>query len=437
MQVVIITQPGRGDVEPFIALALRLTADGHSVTIATRPDFEDLLDQNGVNFAPLGNAYQPFIAAAAEANAMGSGHPINKVRLGIKQSAYVREGLHDDAWLAAQGADAIIYKWPWITPYTIAEKLDIPCVPVMLLPMTPTSEFPSFMIGKGTDRGVLVNRVLWRAPWEAVWQGLRLEDRALRKRLNLPSLPVRGRLPREQDGMPILCEWSPSVLAAPNDWPANHQVTGYWFLDPPPAWRPPDGLVEFLKAGDPPVCIGFGSMVSADRDATLKTILGALLMAEMRAVLLGGWAGIGTGTTLPGTIYAAPSIPHSWLFPQTAAVVHHGGAGTTGAVIRAGVPQVVCPFVADQPSWARLVESLGVGPRHIPFHSLDAPRLAQALREATTDPSLRDRAHNLGTRVRSEDGLGRAAALIADYVQPSALSVRRLPPDSGPRILRL
>lgn len=116
----IITQPGRGDVEPFIALAVRLTADGHSVTIATRPDFEDLLDQNGVNFAPLGNPYQPFIAAAAEANAMGSGHPISKVRLAIKQRSYVRQGLHDDAWRAAQRADAIIYKWPWISPYTIA-----------------------------------------------------------------------------------------------------------------------------------------------------------------------------------------------------------------------------------------------------------------------------------------------------------------------------
>jgi sterol 3beta-glucosyltransferase len=417
LQITIITHSGRGDVEPFIALALRLMADGHSAKIVTRPDFEELLTQYGVEFVPLGRPYQPFIAAAAESQAIGTGHFLNKIRVGVKQRAYIREGLHDDAWQASQSADVIVYKWPWIVPYSIAEKLDVPCVPVMLLPLTPTRAFPSFMMGRGIDRGAVVNSLLWQVPLWTVWQGLRLDDRTFRRGLGMPALPHRRPLPKESDGMPMLCEWSPSVLPAPRDWPANHRVTGYWFLDPPQGWRPPDGLVDFLEAGERPVSIGFGSMISGDRSATLRTILAALDIAGLRAVVLGGWSEIGAGASLPECVFAAPDIPHSWLLPRVAAVVHHGGAGTTGAALRAGIPQVICPFLGDQPSWARVVQSLGAGPLPLPFAQLDARQLAAALREAVTDSAQRQRADAIGEQVRSEHGVERAASLIADYVQ--------------------
>lgn len=287
MRIVILTLPARGDTEPFIALALKLKSQGHRVRLAARPDVKDLVEDYGIGFVPLGNPYRPFIAGAAMAGAMGPGHPVSKLRYGLRQRAYVTEGLHDDAWKAAQGADAV----------------------------------------------------------------------------------------------------------------------------------------------------GFGSMVSGDRAATLKIVLDALKLAGLRGVLLSGWSEIGSGSDLPETVFSAPSIPHSWLFPRMAAVVHHGGAGTTGAGLRAGIPSVICPHLADQPSWARMVHDLGAGPPPISFRELAAPRLAQALRDATTNPAIRQRSAALGSTIRSEDGTGRAAAAILRYArtfQPSSpreLADKRNPQD--------
>jgi sterol 3beta-glucosyltransferase len=417
MRITILTLHARGDTEPFIALALRLKSQGHSIRLAARPDVKDLVRDYGIDFFPLGNPYQPFIAGAAKAKAVGSGHPVSKLRYGLRQRNYVTEGLHEDAWQAAQGADAVVFKYPWITGYTIAEKLGVPSVPVMLLPLTPTRAFPSFMVGRAIDRGPLLNQLVWHLPWEAVWQGLRWDDRKLRRQVGLPLLPFRGALPGERRGMPILCAWSPAVLPPPADWPANREVTGYWFLDPPPGWQPSGELTRFLEAGAPPVSIGFGSMVSADRAATLKIILDALKLAGLRGVLLGGWGEIGAGSDLPRTVFSVPSIPHSWLFPRMAAVVHHGGAGTTGAGLRAGIPAVICPHLADQPSWARVVHDLGAGPPPIPFRDLTASRLAQALHDATTNPVMRQRAAAIGSKIRSEDGTGRAAEAILHHAR--------------------
>ena len=185
-------------------------------------------------------------------------------------------------------------------------------------------------------------------------------------------------------------------------------MTGYWFADSPIGWEPSPGLLAFLDAGPPPVYFGFGSMTSGDPEGTLKAILKALELTRQRAILLSGWGGLGEGYKLPDYAYAVQSVPHGWLFPRMAAVVHHGGAGTTGAGLRAGVPSILVPFVADQPSWARRVAELGVGPRPIPFRQLTAERLADAISQATSDDAMRERARRMGARIRAEDGIGAA-----------------------------
>jgi sterol 3beta-glucosyltransferase len=423
MRITLLTMPGRGDTEPFIALALGLMRHGHTVKLASRPDFASLVTGYGVDFAPMGNPYQPFITGAAEASAVGSGHRLNQLRYGLRQRKYVTENLQDDAWHAAQGAEAIIYKYPWLTAHTIAEKLDIPCAPAMLLPFEHTRSFPSFMLGRGIDRGPLLNRLVWSVPWQLVWQGLRLDDKKLRRKLELHPLPIYDRAPLVQRGpMPIFGAWSPSVLPRPSDWPERIRVTGYWFLDPPPGWQPPSALVEFLDDGLPPVCIGFGSMASGDRDATLKLVLEALERSGQRGVLLSGWAGLGEKGALPGNVFVAESIPHSWLFPRVAAVVHHGGAGTTGAGLRFGVPSVITPVLADQPSWAQVVHRLGTGPAPIPFEALTAERLADGIGKAVGDPMIRKRAAAIGEQIRGEDGVGRTIELFSEYLETSGRS---------------
>jgi sterol 3beta-glucosyltransferase len=418
MRITLFTVGTLGDTQPFVALAVRLMQDGHSVKLAARPDFAGLAADYGVDFAPLGHPYQPFITGAGEASAIGSGHLLNQLRYGLSQRRYFFDQLNQDAWGAAQGAEAIIYKSSWITGYSLAEKLGIPCAGAMFFPLTPTRAFPSFVLGRGIDRGPLLNRLLWSLTGQVVWQITRQEDKKLRRNLlGLHPLPFFGPVARQQrEVMPVFYAYSPAVLPPPADWPDRMHVTGYWFLDPPPGWQPPADLLNFLQAGPPPVSIGFGSMPSRDAEATLHLVLRALDLSGQRGVLLGGWAGIGKERTLPEHVFSAESVPHSWLFPRMAAVVHHGGAGTTGAGLRSAVPSILTPFLADQPSWARQVHVLGVGPAPLPFQTLTAERLAGAIRKAVTNQAIRQRADELGRQIQAEDGLGQTIELFLRYV---------------------
>ncbi|MGO8948060.1 MAG: glycosyltransferase [Ktedonobacterales bacterium] len=417
MRIALISIGGRGDTQPFVALAVRLKQEGHLVTLASRPDFADLAAEYSVDFVPVGQPYQSFVTGAAESSALGAGHLLSQVRYGLSERRYFSGQINQDAWRAAQGADAILYKYSWITGYTIAEKLGIPCAAAMLFPLTPTREFPNFLIGRGINRGPLVNQVTWVSSEQVVWQLLHLEDSKLRRELGLHPLPFFGPLARQQrQQMPVYYAYSPVVLPRPADWPKRMQVTGYWFLDQPLGWQPPAELLRFLQAGPPPVSIGFGSMASRDANATLNLILRALELSGQRGVLLSGWAGLGKGLPLPEFVFGADSLPHSWLFPRMAAVVHHGGAGTMGAALQSGIPSVITPVAADQPSWARQVHALGAAPAPIPFQSLTAERLAAAIREAVINPTMRQRATELGKRIQAEDGVGQATDLFLRYV---------------------
>lgn len=419
MRITLFTTAARGDTQPFLALAVRLKQQGHSVKLAGRPDFARLAADHGVDFAPLGYPYEPFITGAARASAIGSGHLIRQLRYGLRQSRYVSARHNDDAWRAAQGAEAIIYKYTWVSGYSIAQKLGVPCAAATLFPLTPTQAFPTFMLARGVERGRLLNRFLWSASEQVVWQLQRHEDTKLRRQLlKMRRLPVLGPVARqERESMPLFCAYSPTVLPRPTDWPDRVQVTGYWFLDPPSGWRPPADLLHFLETGPPPVSIGFGSMASRDAEATLSMILRALELSGQRGVLLSGWAGIGKGGKLPEKVYWAQDLPHGWLFPRMAAVVHHGGAGTTGAGLRSGIPSVLTPLAADQHTWAALVHALGAGPVPIPFQKLTAERLANAIREALTDQGMRRRATELGQQIQAEDGPGRTIDLFMQYVE--------------------
>jgi sterol 3beta-glucosyltransferase len=188
-------------------------------------------------------------------------------------------------------------------------------------------------------------------------------------------------------------------------------VTGYWFLDHPPDWQPPADLVDFLESGPPPIYVGFGSMPSRDPEKICRIVLHALRQSGQRGVIATGWEGL-SQSDLPDEVFVIEAVPHDWLFPRMAAVVHHGGAGTTGAGLRAGVPNIVVPISNDQPFWARQVKALGAGPAPIPRKRLTADRLAHAISVAVTDESIRKRAAELGETIRAEDGVVNAVRII-------------------------
>jgi UDP:flavonoid glycosyltransferase YjiC (YdhE family) len=177
-------------------------------------------------------------------------------------------------------------------------------------------------------------------------------------------------------------------------------------------------LVDFLDAGAPPVYIGFGSMANRTSQKMAQLAKEALELSGQRGILAAGWGGL-DGANLPASIFALDSVPHAWLFPRMAAVVHHGGAGTTAAGLRAGVPSVIVPYLGDQPFWGKRVAEMGVGPQPIPRRKLTPGLLAEAIRIATTDQNMRAKAAALGERIRSEDGIARMIEIIEGFSQGS------------------
>jgi UDP:flavonoid glycosyltransferase YjiC (YdhE family) len=219
----------------------------------------------------------------------------------------------------------------------------------------------------------------------------------------------------EERRVPVLNGFSPRVVPRPPDWGAHIHLTGYWFPQDE-AWQPPDDLLRFIEAGPPPVFIGFGSMSIRHPERATDIILEALRHSGQRAVLHAGWAGIGQ-RQLPDYVFRIEYAPYAWLFPRVAAVVHHGGSGTTAFGLRAGVPSLLVPFLFDQFYWGRRLAALGVGPEPVPFKKLSAQRLAKALAVAVGDNELRQRAAALGQKIRAEDGLGKAIDVIQQHVR--------------------
>jgi UDP:flavonoid glycosyltransferase YjiC (YdhE family) len=254
------------------------------------------------------------------------------------------------------------------------------------------------------------NRLSYRLAEQIVWSGFRAPiNRWRRDVLGLapqPFLGDFGRLPE----MPTLLGFSETIVPRPPEWGSNVHFTGYW-QPQEPAWAPPAALLDFLEAGPPPVFIGFGSMPVRDPQRVTQMVLDALRFTGHRAVLHAGWAGLGQAA-LPGSVYLLDYAPYGWLFPKMAAVVHHGGSGTTGFGFCAGVPTVLTPFLFDQYYWGERIQALGVGPKPVPHKRLTAGRLAAAIDIAAGDSAMRARAAALGDSIRREDGVANAVTVV-------------------------
>jgi sterol 3beta-glucosyltransferase len=249
---------------------------------------------------------------------------------------------------------------------------------------------------------------------QMIWQWYGPYANEFRKRFSLR--PLRGAdFHRILTSTPLLAAYSPAVIWHPKDWPDTVHITGYWFQDVQPQWRPSPELEAFLDLGEPPVYVGFGSMGGSSPDEFAAIVLKALAESGRRGLLLTGWGGMNV-MKVPDNVFVLNSAPHSWLFPRTAAVVHHGGAGTTAEGLRAGIPNVIVPFIVDQSFWGKRVQELGVGPKAIPAKKLTVEKLAVAIRAATTDPNMKERAAVIGKAIRAEDGVGNAVKIVKQYL---------------------
>jgi sterol 3beta-glucosyltransferase len=407
MDMTLISYGSRGDFQPYLALARALRYVGHRVRLVAPPNFANLAQGYPVEFCPVGVDLQAHLSGRIK-ELSKSGKAIRGLRALRDEMVSILDDVARDTWQASQGAELVIGVGP--ASYSVAEKLGVPFIEVAMQPVTPTRAFPSPIAPAWLQLGGTVNRLTHIAFEQLFWQLYRANTNRVRTQLlGLPPYALAGPLRHlREDGLLRLYAYSSHVVPRPDDWAANHQVSGYWFLPPPSGWQPPPELAAFLAAGPPPVYVGFGSMMAGDPQKTTALVTEALARSGRRGILSGGWGALDATISPSEQVLFVDGIPHHWLFPQMAAIVHHGGAGTTGAALRSGVPSVVVPFSFDQPFWGNRVAALGVGPQPIPRAKLTATGLADAIDQTARNTQMRERAAQLGGQIQGEHGTAQA-----------------------------
>jgi sterol 3beta-glucosyltransferase len=416
VRIAIMAMGSRGDIQPYVALGRGLKAAGHLVRLITHENYAELVVAYGLEFCPVKGNVQEFMDSPETRKLLESG---NFLAIHAHSSKAAQRAAIDwakGASVACQDIELIISGVGGLfLGVALAEKFKLPLLQAYIFPFTPTKAFPAILFPPFISKfGGYVNQLSHHLFRQIMWQGSRTGDNLARQQvLGLPKAPWRGLYHSPVfSRYPILYGFSGSVIHPPSDWRNTH-VTGYWFLDEIPNWNPPEALLNFLQSGKPPVFIGFGSMGSRNPEATADLVLDAIALTGQRAILQSGWGGL-SKIDLPDTIFMVGSIPHSWIFPRVSAIVHHGGAGTTAAALRAGIPSIAIPFFGDQPFWGRRIAELGVGTAPIPRKQLTVKKLADAIHICLTDQSMRQRAAELGTKIRGEDGVAKVVAIIQE-----------------------
>ncbi|PHH67103.1 hypothetical protein CDD81_4498 [Ophiocordyceps australis] len=459
LNVVVQIVGSRGDVQPFVSLGKVLkTKHGHRVRIATHATFQGFVEENGLEFFNIGGDPAELMAFMVKypglmpgIDALKSGE-ICKRRKGIQDMILGcwrscieagnglgppptphgrNEPLDLSAGMPGDGsqqpfvADAIIANPPSFAHIHVAEKLGIPLHMMFTMPWSPTRAFPHPLANVQSSNAddVLTNYLTYTLVEMMTWQGLgdvinRFRDKVLGLSplcfISAPGLLTRLKIPY------TYC-WSPSLIPKPNDWSINIDIAGFFFLDLASSFTPDAELEAFLRAGPPPVYIGFGSIVVDDADAMTRMIFDAIRLAGVRALVSKGWGGLGAeNMDMPANVLMLGNVPHDWLFQRVSCVVHHGGAGTTAAGIKAGKPTVVVPFFGDQPFWGSMIAKAKAGPEPIRYKALTAEELAAAIR-LCLEPETQQRAQALGSKIRQEHGSETGAQSFHSHLDVESL----------------
>jgi sterol 3beta-glucosyltransferase len=421
MLITILAAGSRGDIQPYLALGIGLQAAGHRVRFAASRNFAALVEPYGLEFAPVDADFQAIMSGEDGQGLVASGGSFLQLARGIGRTVGpILTQIGDDFWTACQGTDLIISGLNGVGffGYEFADQLRVPCINASVVPLMATREFANLMWPWRWRLGGAYNLLTHRLTDFAGWQLLgKTVNHWRQATLNLPPISSRAADDRIRH-MPMLFGISPQVLPKPRDWPAHFHVTGYWFLPRPIEWTPPDDLVRFLAAGDAPVCFSFGSMTDRNSAGITQAVTAALQQTGRRGIIVTAWGGLQVSEK-SDRVFVIDTVPFEWLWPQCAAVVHHGGSGATSEGLRAGVPSIVVAFMADQPFWGQRVFELGCGPHPIMRKQLTPDRLAQAIEQAVTDRIMQQHAAEIGQRIRSEDGIVKAVQRIEQIATES------------------
>jgi sterol 3beta-glucosyltransferase len=407
-------------VQPYCALGIGLKRAGHEVTVAANENFESFVRQFDLEFVAIAPNMQEFLQSKKGMRLIAG----EKIKLEDEEK-WLRQQLQS-AWAACQGSDVIIYTPLTNWGYHIAEKLGVPCFMASCLPLTPTGMF-GFLKFARTTKNPLKKAINYASYFIAeflYWQKYRkLLNEFRTETLKLPPLPYLGRrfrrrAPANVSRIPVLYGFSSHVIPRPKDWPHWVHVTGYWFIDQADDYEPPVELEEFLGLKVKPLCFGFGSMTMPNPEYLTYYIVEALKKTHQGGVILSGWGKVGRRINVKDSlrVVAVTDVPHDWLLPQVSAMVHHGGASTAAAVLRAGIPSIVVPFFADQPVWGEKLMRIGVSPAPIPYKKVSEKTLAAAIEVVLGDEVMQKKAQELGEKIRGEDGVANAVEAFHRYL---------------------
>lgn len=417
MNVTLVVHGTRGDVQPFAAVALSLMERGHDVTLAVPVNLVPFVQKCGIKAEKLAIDTQDFLESEDGRKWLASGDLTSFMKSLDKIYHEHRDESIEDVLRACKGADLIVGSL-LTEDFTssVAEQMGIPFVSLHLVPFRPTAAFPNSLVTlRDLPFGVL-NRATHKLVENVWWKGKRGDVNVLRARIGLS--PANRPTPRRlaANGSYTVNAFSPLLVPKPADWDETMPVVGAIRFPAQArarlgeATRDPE-LGTWLGAGKPPVYFGFGSMPVNDPAEMLRTVSEIARKCDERVIVGAGWSSLEAAAALPDDVRIVGAVDHEWLLPQCSGAVHHGGAGTTHAVLSAGLPAVVCSVFADQPFWGARVERLGAGV-HLPFKNLNPTTLEASVRRVST-LDMRNAAAKLGASLRTEpDAAPHIASLI-------------------------
>ncbi|MGP9527947.1 glycosyltransferase [Glutamicibacter sp. AOP5-A2-18] len=390
MRVLMITPGTRGDVAPMAGLGQALTAQGFDVSIAANPAYQELVSSAGCTFRELPGDMSALVNPAPPGTKTS---PKDLRKYLAELGAYFEQAAAGTLKAAEHGSEVILANSVAPFAFDVAEALGIPAISAHLQPSEPSGDYSPMVLGTARSFGKLGNKALHqlifasKAPYDA-------PTARIRAKLGLPkrSRAASERL-RRKVSSPVLNGFSSTVVPRPADWHQNIINCGYWWPAADPSWSAPASLRDFLSAGEPPVFLGFGSTQALEADF----LIDVARRTGRRTIIQGA------GEFSESNVLGVGAVPHHWLFPQVAAVVHHAGAGTTAAGLRAGVPAVPVPIFTDQPFWASRLHRLGAGVAPIAYKNLTVNSLAQAINEAESNENYAQGARLISTKLAAEE----------------------------------
>jgi sterol 3beta-glucosyltransferase len=418
MRISLFAHGSRGDVWPIVALGWQLAARDHDVTVAVPGEFQAFTERAGLRTVALPFDLMTWLGKREGQEMLRSGGLA--VTRGLGQEYSRHADAFDEAYeAAAHGAEALVATLMTLErTMALADLQRVPLAMVYQQPVAPSRQYSSLLLTQGRLRSPAMRQLSGKLAYSLWWRSNASATRAFRRKLGV-SARARPAFYRLQDHRALgLHTVSPSLFPRPTDWPDNLKVTGAWEM--PSALREslgeelPADFQVWLDDGDPPIFLGFGSMPVLDPQSLFDGIVSVTGALGRRAIVSRNCVPRAV-EALPEHLWAIDALDHDRLFPRCAAVVHHGGIGSTTASLRAGRPTMVCSVFADQPWWGERIRRLGVG-THLSFRRLDRDNLESGLRKLL-DPTVAARAEQLGAAIRAEgDGLPEATQLLEDWL---------------------